>query len=495
MKHRSFKKIVALGLVFALSVSTLATGVNAERGGVISGVERGDRIIDGEIIGWDLLELAPELELISVRDPMFVGGELSSGLRGIRREQGQRLITVFEEAIADLERDENGENEPAPPALSTHSGEYEANGGTGLVEGFTTFDVAECLEEEVSEERLELSIYRIVELSDFAGNLYTLVEMLPSGYMIYHNESGVFIERSATVVSPYEGHDGDLYYGGFRNYFALDTNEEELTCLVTEYIVCFSIVTENNWSEHSVEVADHLIAYTDFAILDYVATGTIYAPIRAASSARTTNTWTGVTNSGFISNQTIGQISDGGPGHCGFVALAILLGYFDYQNRTMTPRIVASDTFVTNRGTLGGLVQPAFVTSLRASGDAIGVGRHWLTTSQVRDVAWRYFQNRGISRGLTTLNQVTADVRNTVDAGHIRGHIGNDRPVILLSTESKGLPGAGGGHFVVAYSFLNEANGALSVRTHYGWGAGSGNVIVTGANWTGLLTFHVFPER
>ena len=52
-------------------------------------------------------------------------------------------------------------------------------------------------------QELPFTIDRIVEIRDFAGNVYTLAECLPTGYMIFHNESGAFVEYSVVAESPY----------------------------------------------------------------------------------------------------------------------------------------------------------------------------------------------------------------------------------------------------------------------------------------------------
>src|SRR5690625_2103942 len=59
----------------------------------------------------------------------------------------------------------------------------------------------------------QTQIERVKELKDFNDNIYTLFELKPTGYIIYHNESGKFIEYSLESPSPYLGHHEELYYG------------------------------------------------------------------------------------------------------------------------------------------------------------------------------------------------------------------------------------------------------------------------------------------
>lgn len=69
------------------------------------------------------------------------------------------------------------------------------------------------------EEPISLSISEIKELYDYDGNKYTLAELLPQGYFIFHDASGVFVEYSTRTPSPYLGLSGNLYYSGLKEYY------------------------------------------------------------------------------------------------------------------------------------------------------------------------------------------------------------------------------------------------------------------------------------
>lgn len=62
-------------------------------------------------------------------------------------------------------------------------------------------------------------IERIKELKDFTDAVYTLFELSPIGYIIYHNDSGIVFEYASKSESPYLGYNDNLYYGGMMNYF------------------------------------------------------------------------------------------------------------------------------------------------------------------------------------------------------------------------------------------------------------------------------------
>lgn len=70
----------------------------------------------------------------------------------------------------------------------------------------------------------KLKISNIKELEDFAGNRYILFELSPIGYIIYHVESGKYIEYAEQSISPYYGLTEDLYYGGAMQYYQISDN-------------------------------------------------------------------------------------------------------------------------------------------------------------------------------------------------------------------------------------------------------------------------------
>jgi len=406
---------------------------------------------------------------------LFVDGELSDEITLDRYELGQRLLNVFDSAIEELEFYANLENEPE----------------------FSPFSLT------VPTTVLDLSISRIVELRDFAGDIFTLIEMYPTGYMIYHNESGIFTERSATALSPFLGFYGDLYFGGFLQYF-YGKNNYAIKCLTTGYIVDRHIIEEFNWNEYSIELADNLLTYTDYFVLDYVLYGIPVPPMVSFSAT----TWRNVADSTFISRQTVRQTGHNalGEGHCAFVALAILIGYFDHRSANRQMGLINGNLTparVQNRHTASALVQANFVEDLRVIGDNIGVGRQGLTITQTRNVGRRYFENRGVWNRITdTLHTTRLTTTNT----RITNHINANRPVILSSDGLPGTSGKIGGHAVVGFGHRNESNGSFTVRVNYGWGntaeisggasvgtRTANDVWITGFDWRGLLTFTVTP--
>ena len=320
--------------------------------------------------------------------------------------EGQRLANVFYSAIAELQ-------------------EY-AFEDSGMAN---------------SRASLEMTTYRIAELRDFAGNLYTLVELSPFGYMIYHNDSGVIVERSPTAFSPFMGLYGDLYYSGFGQYFAR-TEDGDLLHISSGDIIYAYVVEAYNWASHSSEIAENFIAHADVQVLDYLESGVVgIQPFWLIPS------WTNITDWQFVRNQTTVTNS---AGYCAFVAAAILLGYFDHVRANRNIGIVAP-AHVTNRhNTTNARVQQALVTQLRNIGQSLGYGNLTINMAQARSVVRTYLQNRGVYNNIDT-NLLTNAWQ--VTDGVIMNYIRSNRAVMLLGTGLPGPNGPIGGHFVVGLWF------------------------------------------
>jgi len=80
----------------------------------------------------------------------------------------------------------------------------------------------------------EYCISEIKPLYDFAGNLYYAVECEPTGYLIYHVNSGTYAEYSLYCDSPYLAYKDNIYYGVTETQFYPDnyiTREQAVTML------------------------------------------------------------------------------------------------------------------------------------------------------------------------------------------------------------------------------------------------------------------------
>ena len=111
-----------------------------------------------------------------------------------------------------------------------------------------------------------VSISRVKEIEDFSGNKYSVIECAPTGYYIYHNESGNFVEYSAESNSPYLNVSGKIYYGGPTFYYV--ENEGKYCHTITDEE--FLISDKSGLAEMSTTLDTTLNAHKDVAVLDVV---------------------------------------------------------------------------------------------------------------------------------------------------------------------------------------------------------------------------------
>ncbi|MCL2070632.1 MAG: peptidoglycan DD-metalloendopeptidase family protein [Oscillospiraceae bacterium] len=244
-KLRKTKKLIGMALIFAVVIGT----IGAVR------VEITERFGD---------EIAES------------GGKIykTTEIPDFQTPKGQRLLDVFNNSIERLQFD-------APM-------DYPAEDVTEDKAEYKEFRVSESVLESVKETHsVDWAIARIEALYDFAENLYTLIELSPFGYMIYHNDSGVFAERSGFETSPYEEIYGDLYYGGYSRHFYGNT-DGSLTCVYSELLTEAYVIEREDWARQSEEFTDILFAQADFSVIDYVEYGT--SMIRQNSGGRSGGT-------------------------------------------------------------------------------------------------------------------------------------------------------------------------------------------------------------
>lgn len=161
------------------------------------------------------------------------------------------------------------------------------------------------------------------ELRDFAGNLYTLIECVPTGYAIYHNDSGNFVELSATSPSPYATENENLYYAGPTQYYTL--KDDIYTNTVNGEQYSKAVISE--YSSDCDELAQSHMTEADTAVLSYIEEGSFsnaQVPMLAAETAPTY-----ITNAYCISNcETASEMSYFPKSACGYIAAALLMLWY-----------------------------------------------------------------------------------------------------------------------------------------------------------------------
>ena len=164
-------------------------------------------------------------------------------------------------------------------------------------------------------------------LLDFAGNHYTLIECQPSGYMIYHNASGEFVETSTTSPSPYLTYSSNLYYGGPTQYYVFTNGNYEHTVLNETY----SEDTMSSLVDSCIQAHDYYIDNADTDILAYIETGD-FSEVKLATQDITTSSEdypSYITNAYCLSNcETQSEMSYFPKGACGYIAAALLILWY-----------------------------------------------------------------------------------------------------------------------------------------------------------------------
>ncbi|MDD4509830.1 MAG: hypothetical protein PHY23_02790 [Oscillospiraceae bacterium] len=186
---------------------------------------------------------------------------------------------------------------------------------------------------------------------DFAGNIYTVVETAPTGYFIYHNGSGNFVDYSPLSPSPYSGYEGDnLYYGGPTQYYVLQDGYFVHTVIDEKY----PAFSKADFAKTSQKANAAFLAESNDTVVEYVKNGTSAktAAYQTQAAAATTYAYIPYANqiSSLTTNSKMGNISVP-KGACGYVATSIVLlwlkkavntNFVTYNNSTGLPYTASS---------------------------------------------------------------------------------------------------------------------------------------------------------
>ena len=352
----------------------------------------------------------------------------------------------------------------------------EANGKTSLdsrlVEVFEKQVERMCqLNESSTGESVDLQIASIETISDFDGNEYTLVECAPTGYMIYHNASGVFVEYSPVTNSPYYNAKEEGKYVGPNAYYLAKGNETYIDVLKNKQINASQVASLQNTSE---KINNELAENRNIDILNYIEGNTnisladIYEQSTTYASTRTVSENDGVYVEGYEFFSELIQCGYIDGGKCGYIAAAMLLtydaivhdkntmplGYYNESEHSLSPRLA---------------------TRLYELGVELG---HSAGTSSIdiHDTVKEWLTKRAL-----TVNHISLYLP-TYSTLKIKALIDRDRPVIWFGaiTDNNFDHTSSSGHAVVIYGYVN--NGIQSeLVAHFGWNG------ATGVYFSGIL--------
>lgn len=169
------------------------------------------------------------------------------------------------------------------------------------------------------------------DLVDMDGNAYQVLELSPTGYMIYHEASGTFPEYGPEAPSPYGGYETGLYYFGPMEYYAKtgDTLTHTITgeeLSIPEYGAALE--------EASAELVEHYNENADALVLDYIEGAADTLPLKRGARAGEKYIPGQAQINNMVSKSEMSYCSPGGTrGICGYVAAAITLAWYDtYKN-------------------------------------------------------------------------------------------------------------------------------------------------------------------
>lgn len=318
---------------------------------------------------------------------------------------------------------------------------------------------ANTLLELSGDDMIDIQIEQVSVIYDFAGNEYTLVECNPSGYIIYHNASGTFVEASAIAESPYAGCKGEKYYGGPNEYyFKKNVDGEEIYCYTkTEEEFCTDEMTA--YVEKSELINSALVENENTTVLNYVERNQQLDLV--SPTAVTYGDWTAVMNYRFFTGMSYpGETTIDGKGICGYIAAAMLL---TYQQLTFGGDVVDS-CYYTGNYTSGYRIYECFPEDLYDIGHDLGYGTN-TTSVAIHYTVKQYLANRNIIATHTSLYIPFAG--NTV----IESKILENRPVIWFGNiaENSFDNQQNINHAVVVYAYNYSLLGGYKYLAHFGW--------------------------
>lgn len=326
---------------------------------------------------------------------------------------------------------------------------------------------------------VDIHIDRITPLYDFTGNEYTLVECAPTGYMIYHNESGNFVESSAIAVSPYKGCLGEIYYGGPNEYYEKEQVDGKNVYAFTKGNETLSETELGKYVQTSTLVHDALVDNKNMSVINYIEKNQRIDV--AVPMSTDVGDLTCVDNYSFFTKlNNCGYTTIDGNGICGYIAAGMLLTYEQVTNGGG----VVPSSYYSGNSSSGYSISTSFPKSLYNIGKSLGYGTS-TTSIEIHYTVDQYLTNRGITANHTSLFVPIAN--NAV----IASNIDNDRPVIwfgdVISNTHDDRTNLT--HAIVIYGYDFNLIGGYSYVAHFGWN--NANIVSFNGILGSLYTFSI----
>ncbi len=310
-----------------------------------------------------------------------------------------------------------------------------------------------------------LRISAIKEARDFAGNEFLVVEFNPTGYMIFNEEYGVFVESSASSPSPYLTSTGNLYYCGPMFYYAEDENGNAVHTLETDEIIPASDISL--CAESCNEKYSKIGEEANTMVLDYLegkyrqrAFVDVATELRGSSASTMATQSNEVYLSLYFSgmNQCGFYCPPGSSGICGYISLALVISYKEYCNSASNYMDDSFWTDSTCRNLKDGT--DSFAWYLRSNHGTQNATR----STEIKEASQSYFANRGVG--------VSHDSRWSpfFTKGTINDSIDANNPVIAFGDIEEVGGETVANHAVVIYGYKIESGlfGETTYTAHFG---------------------------
>lgn len=298
-----------------------------------------------------------------------------------------------------------------------------------------------------------VEIAREIQVTDFAGNIYTVIECEPIGYAIFHNQSGLFVEYSPSSPSPYLGLEGTLYYGGPTEYYTADKEYIHHTIVDESYSLENAL---DDLHDVSSRLNEAYCAQQDIGVLSYIrGTSRLSESNQLLTRISTRAADSYVDDSSIISNLKTEKecgyyVPSGSSGVCGYIAAGMLLLYYDYH---YDDAFINNATYLNSSGTkFKGADFTKLLRSLGATDDT--------TAYSISAPIQRYLNTRGIDITVTDhLIPTTYVICNRID---------ENQPVIMFGSwlDVSASKTSYVNHAVLAYGYESSRE---TMIVHYGW--------------------------
>ena len=194
------------------------------------------------------------------------------------------------------------------------------------------------------------TILDIKFIKDFNGNLYVDVECNPCGYLIFDYDTDTLLEFSEDSVSPYQGYNGELIYGGPTHYFIEHASYKHTANvfytidLMTNKTTELSKDTFNAYKTNNSEIRKKIVEKTS---KNNNLTENKNLNISPNASTITNGDWshTYIDNYTYISQCT--SFGYNSQGTCGYIAAGLLLyyAYRQYNTAFIDSQYITSNGF------------------------------------------------------------------------------------------------------------------------------------------------------